>query len=62
MIRGCLGQALTWGLILAVVLWVLKYPESVAGLVGTGLDLVVAGAESLGRLMNALVGEVNGLI
>jgi len=62
MIRGCLMQLITWGLVGAVVLWVLGNPESVAALVGTFLDLVVAAADSLGRLVTSLVDEFDGLI
>ena len=62
MIRGCLTTAITWGLIGAVVLWVLGNPESVAALVGTFLDLVAAAADSLGRLVTSLVAEFDGLI
>ena len=62
MIRGCLMQLITWGLIGAVVLWVLGNPESVAGLFGVGIDLVSSAGNSLGTLVTELTAELNGLI
>lgn len=62
MIRGCLTQIITWGLIGALVLWVLRHPESVAALVGAGIGLVVDGGDAIGALMSALTGEIDGLL
>ncbi|WP_174548162.1 hypothetical protein [Nocardiopsis dassonvillei] len=62
MIRGCLAQIITWGLIGTVVLWVLGNPESVAALVGTGIGLVVTAGESIGTVVTLTVGEINGLL
>nr|WP_012954651.1 hypothetical protein [Nocardiopsis sp. 90127]ABD48727.1 pSQ10.4c [Nocardiopsis sp. 90127] len=61
MIRGCLSQLITWGLILAVALWVLRHPESVAALISGAVGLVVSGADAIGGLVNALTPTLNNL-
>ncbi|GAA0972872.1 hypothetical protein Q7689_00015 [Nocardiopsis tropica] len=62
MIRGCLMQLITWGFIVAVILWILRHPESVAGLAGAAIGLVVDGGDAIGTLVTALTAEVDGLI
>ncbi|MFJ9558346.1 hypothetical protein ACIRPH_31450 [Nocardiopsis sp. NPDC101807] len=62
MFQGCLGRIVTWIVIIAVGLWVLRYPESLAGLFGVGLDLASGGGDSFGRFMTAMVAELDGLI
>lgn len=46
---------------LAIILWFLQSPESVAGLITAGLNLIGSGADSIGRFMSALVPSIEGL-
>ncbi|WP_344175704.1 hypothetical protein [Nocardiopsis sp. CA-288880] len=55
-------QLITWGFIVAVILWILRHPESVAGLAGAAIGLVVDGGDAIGTLVTALTAEVDGLI
>ena len=61
MLRGCLSQIITWGLILALVLWFFRNPESVAGLINSAFGLVGSGADALGRFATALAPTISGL-
>lgn len=61
MLRGCLAQIITWGLIGAVVLWFFRNPESVAGLISAAVGLVMSGGDALGRFASALTPTINGL-
>ncbi|MFJ6022937.1 hypothetical protein ACIQFP_26635 [Nocardiopsis alba] len=62
MIRGCLMQIVTWGIILAVVLWFFRNPESVAGLIVGFADLASGAGDALGRFATALQPLMSGLI
>ena len=55
MFQGCLARLIPVAIILALLLWFLRSPESVAGLITAGVDLIGSGADSFGRFMNALV-------
>lgn len=61
MMRGCLSQIITYGLIGAVVLWFLRNPESVAGLINSAASLVTSGGDALGRFATALTPTIDGL-
>ncbi|MBB5495810.1 hypothetical protein [Nocardiopsis metallicus] len=61
MLRGCLAQIITWGLIGAVVLWFFRAPESVAGLITGAVGLVVSGADALGAFASALTPTLTNL-
>lgn len=61
MLRGCLAQIITWGLIGAVVLWFFRNPESVAGLISAAVGLVMSGGDALGRFASALTPTISNL-
>ena len=61
MIQGCLSRIIPIAIVLALVLWFLRAPESVAGLITAGVNLVGSGADSLGRFVTALTPTVNNL-
>lgn len=61
MLRGCLAQIITWGLIGAFILWFFRNPESIAGLIGSAVGLVTGGADALGRFATAMTPVLNGL-
>ncbi|MBR8745323.1 hypothetical protein [Nocardiopsis sp. MG754419] len=61
MLRGCLAQIITWGLIGALVLWFFTNPESVAGLISAAVGLVTGGADALGRFATALTPTISNL-
>lgn len=48
-------------IILALILWFLRSPESVAGLITAGINLVGSGADSLGRFVSALTPTISNL-
>ena len=62
MFQGCLGRIVSALAILAVGLWMLNSPESVASLFGFGFDLAATGGNSFGQFMDSMVAELNGLI
>lgn len=55
MFQGCLARIIPIAVILALVLWFLQAPESVAGLITAAVGLVESGADSFGRFMAALI-------
>lgn len=59
--QGCLARIIPVAIVLALILWFLRYPESVAGLITAGVDLIGSGADSFGRFMAALVPSIEGL-
>lgn len=61
MMPGCLARIIPVAVVLAIVLWFLQSPESVAGLITAGLNLIGSGADSFGRFMNALIPSIEGL-
>ncbi|MFE1396266.1 hypothetical protein ACFW3Z_25655 [Nocardiopsis alba] len=61
MLRGCLAQIITWGLIGAVVLWFFRNPESVAGLISAAVGLVMSGGDAIGRFASALTPTLSNL-
>ena len=61
MLRGCLAQIITWGLIGAVALWFFRNPESVAGLISAAVGLVMSGGDALGRFASALTPTLSNL-
>lgn len=62
MLQGCLARIIPLAIIGALILWFLRSPESVAALIGAGVDLVVDGADSIGRFITALTPTINGLL
>ncbi|GAA1454219.1 hypothetical protein [Nocardiopsis tropica] len=62
MFQGCLGRIVAALGALALILWLLNYPESVANLFGFGFDLAAKGGDSFGVFMNRMVAELDGLI
>ena len=48
--------------VLAVLLWLLNSPESVANLIGLGFGLAARIADAFGLFMNQMVAEIDGFI
>lgn len=61
MLQGCLARIIPIALILGVILWFLRSPESVAGLITAGITLVGNGADSFGRFVSALTPTISNL-
>lgn len=61
MFQGCLSRIIPLAIVLALILWFLRSPESVAGLITAGIDLVGSGADSLGRFVSALTPTISNL-
>lgn len=61
MFQGCLARIIPWAIILAVVLWFLQSPESVAGLIDAGVELIKSGANSFSRFVSALTPTITNL-
>ncbi|WP_306365983.1 hypothetical protein [Nocardiopsis sp. CC223A] len=62
MFRGCLGQLFVIFVIGALVLWFFRAPESVAALIIGFVDLIISGADSLGRFASSLAPLFNNLL
>lgn len=61
MFQGCLAKIIPAAVVLALVLWFLQSPESVANLITAAIGLVESGADSFGRFMNTIVPSLENL-
>lgn len=56
-----ISRLFPWAIALALVLWFLQSPESVAGLIDAGVELIKSGANSFSRFVSALTPTITNL-
>ena len=62
MLRGCVARLIPILVIGALLLWFLRSPESVAGLIGSAIGLVTDMADSMGRFVTSMTPVIDGLL
>ncbi|WP_017596416.1 hypothetical protein [Nocardiopsis potens] len=62
MIRGFFARLIPLCIAAVLILWFLRAPESVAGLIIGAVGLITDGADSLGRFTTAITPALDGLL
>jgi len=62
MIRGFFGRLVPFCIAAILLLWLVRAPESVAGLLVSAVGVLTEGADALGRFTTAVTPALDGLL